>query len=449
MVVTIVIVVAVAIISYMVLKSLRKRHPNPKYIPTKFLKQRWENWTPLGFMPKGKYSSRLQEGSSAPTLHTREETRSARGSTLNLPDVERGETAETTQTGAGATVDRHTSVRSVMTLPAYSKSVRDNEQILGREGDRDGIDIVVEQPEDADEEEDRREEEMESLYQIRLQRRREIAERNARREERRAARDRGDQVTLRRLREESNLRAQERDNGGGAAAMIAEHQSRSRDRRVSSVSYADLGVARHDGTRIRANSNESERPLLDSAASIGGGELQPWSTRDSASISTHHRNRSTSSVVSLSETETEGEIPFGRAGADFEVVQLNQGHSRNTSRNVTPGGGRSRASSSTGAGPPPIDTSIDLGEAQIPSADPPSYDSAGFEEAPPYTSPIEERTPTAQQRSEHHRTYSETGAPQLPDIGRLPSIRIADATPVEPRINVNWPETVQEDQRER
>ena len=400
-------------------------------------------------MPKGNYSSRLQENSSAPTLHMRSETRSARGSTLNLPDVERGDDAvETTQEGAGATVDRHTSVRSVMTLPAYSKSVRENEQVLAREGERDGIDVVLEHPETVDEEEERREEEMESLYQIRLQRRREIADREERRRERREARERGDYTSLHRLRGESALRAQERDMSG-ASAMIAEHTSRSRDRRVSSVSYAELGVARHDGTRIRANSNESDRPLLSSAASIGGGTLHHWSTNDSASLHSHQRDRSTSSAISLSETEPESEppipIPFGRSGADFEVVQLNQGHSRNTSRTHTPGGGRSRATSHTGAGPPPIDTSGDLGEEQIPPADPPSYDSAGFEEAPPYTSPVEDRTPTAQQRPDHQRVTSQSGAPVLPDIGRLPSIRIADATPIEPRARVEWPESVGEE----
>ncbi|RYC63576.1 hypothetical protein CHU98_g2652 [Xylaria longipes] len=42
-----------------------------------------------------------------------------------------------------------------------------------------------------------------------------------------------------------------------------------RERAVSSVSYHDLGVARHDGSRIRANSTESERVvLLSDAASM-------------------------------------------------------------------------------------------------------------------------------------------------------------------------------------
>ena len=116
---------------------------------------------------------------------------------------------------------------------------------------------MVEHPETAEEEEGRREEEMESLYQIRLQRRQEIADREARRQERRDARARGDQATLERLRQESTLRAQERDLSG-TAAMIAEHQSKSRERRVGSVSYAELGVARHDGTRIRANRSEEQ-----------------------------------------------------------------------------------------------------------------------------------------------------------------------------------------------
>ena len=400
-------------------------------------------------MPKGNYSSRLQENGSAPTLHMRSETRSARGSALHLPDVERGG-VETTQEAA---VDRHTSVRSVMTLPAYSKSVRENEQVLAREGERDGIDIVLEHPETVDEEEERREEEMESLYQIRLQRRREIADREARRRERREARERGDYSSLARLREESALRAQERGDVNGAAAMIAEHTSRSRDRRVSSVSYAELGVARHDGTRLRANSSESDRPLLSSAASISGGTLRNWPTNDSASLHSHTRDRSTSSVVSLAETEPEGDavpIPFGRSGADFEVVQLNQGHSRNTSRTHTPGGGRSRASSHTST-LPPIDTSRpsgDVGEEQIP-ADPPSYDSAGFEEAPPYSSPVEDRAveDSARQRLDVPDAQGlGTGAPVLPDIGRLPSIRIADATPVEPRVDISWPESVREEE---
>lgn len=303
---------------------------------------------------------------------------------------------------------------------------------------------MVEAPETAEEEEERRDEEMESLYQIRLQRRQEIAEREERRTAQREARARGDLGTLQRLREEHQARA---DNRGiaDATAMIADHQSRSRDRRVSSVSYADLGVARHDGTRLRGNSTDSDhRPLLDSAASLSG--VRPWVTGDSLSV--HRRERSGSSAMSAMSggSDVSGDElempPYGRAGSDFEVVSLNQGsHSRNVSQTHTPN--RSRANS---AARPSIDTSAaDLGDARIPLQSPPAYDGAGFEEAPPYTSPIQQQ-PSAEQRRFDERPFSASasGAPLLPEIGRLPSIRIAEATPIEPRRPVEFPPVVRE-----
>lgn len=349
-----------------------------------------------------------------------------------------------------------------MTLPAYSRSVRENERILGREGDRDGIDVVVEAPETEQEEEGRREEEMESLYQIRLQRRTEVAEREDRRRRRREARRRGDFAEVERIRIESLTATQLRETQG-AQAMIAQHQGANRERRVSSVSYADLGVARHDGTRLRdhnrmrANSAESDsRPLLDSAASMSdGASLRPWSTRGSQPF-THHRNQSqVDSLASLSDADSEmvdmGDLPpFGRAGSDFEVVTMNQGtHSRNGSTFTS--GGRSRASTNTGPVRPSIDTTRtngDLGEGQIPSAEPPSYEGEGFEEAPPYTSPVEQRAPqrlpSQSERPQAPRLSStEGGAPSLPEIGRLPSIRIASATPIDTR-RPSLPGTVQE-----
>lgn len=366
-------------------------------------------------------------------------------------------------------VERHTSVRSVMTLPAYNLQPLENEQVLGREGERDGIDVVVEMPENEQDEENRREEEMESLYQIRLQRRQEVAERDDRRRRRQEARARGDFAEVERIRVEGRD-ATARRQREGAAAMIAEHQAAmaSRDRRVPSVSYAELGVARHDGTRIRANSNDSDsRPLLDSAASINGASLRPWSTQESAPYS-HHRNRSqisqNGSTMSASDEDPDfvdlaERPPFGRAGSDFEVVTLNQGgRSRNNSAAHTPVGGRSRAStnaSRNGAVRPSIDTSVsvsgDLGEAPIPSADPPSYDGEGFEEAPPYESPRTSRAPQTQASSV---SSSEEGpadgpspppseAPQSGSSSRLPSIRIAEATPIDPR-RPNVPETLRE-----
>ena len=418
-VVSVLIVLAASIFVYAFLRSLRKRGKSPKYLPAHFLKKRWNNWNPGSSNSNKVYNA--QRNSSAPTLLGQDGHRSNRASQLDLPDVELARA----ENGSGAEVDRHTSVRSIMTLPAYSRSVRENERILGREGERAGIDVVVEAPETNEEEEERREEEMESLYQIRVQRRREATEREERRNERREARDRGDHVTLQRLRHESRLRAEERTIET-AAAMIAEHQSHSRERRVSSVSYAELGVARHDGSRVR-DSNDSYRPLLNDAASIGGGSMRPWSTSNSLSV--HQRDPSAGSVLSLSDDGSELDAPpFGRAGSDFEVVALNHPHSRNGSRQLTPVGTRSRASSNSTNGPPPIDTSteVPIGE------EPPSYSGGGFEEAPPYTSPISERASQVQPTSQHDRAFSVDGAPLLPTIDRLPSIRIAEASTSEP-----------------
>ena len=79
---------------------------------------------------------------------------------------------------------------------------------------------------------------------------------------------------------------------------------------------------------------------------------------------------------------------------------------------------------------------------------PPAYEE-GFEEAPPYTSPVDRQIPGFQrertQQSDTLRPQSATGAPLLPEIGRLPSIRIAEATPIEPRgPTPDFPPTVNE-----
>ncbi|KAK6435684.1 hypothetical protein LTR95_008128 [Oleoguttula sp. CCFEE 5521] len=435
----------VLLFAYLGLRWLRARHSNPKYVPSRYLKTAWRKWNPRGLtQSKGAYSDRLQDGSSGPTLHLRSDNRSARSS-AHLPDLEHDAQPGPDNAAGDAGVDRNTSVRSVMTLPAYSRSVRESERVLGREGERAGIDVVIEAPETGEEEEERRDEEMESLYQIRVQRRREIAERENRRNARGQARARGDLVALQALREDSLARAELRDITANATTMIADHQSRSRERRVSSVSYADLGVARHDGTRLRGNSTDSDhRPLLDSAASISGNTNRPWITGDSLSI--HRRDRSGSSAMSVMTgsdvSDAELELPpFGRAGDHFEVVA--QRHSRQGSRAHTPLGTRSRASSGAR---PSIDTA-DLGAARVPLQSPPAYDGAGFEDAPPYTSPIRDRPDEFHPgfaRPEHHRTYSASGAPLLPEIGRLPSIRIAEATPIEPRRPIDFPTPVRE-----
>jgi hypothetical protein len=188
-----------------------------------------------------------------------------------------------------------------MTLPAYHLNPLQNEQVLGREGERGGVDVVVEFPEGADEEEASREAEMEALYQVRLARRRENEEREERRRLKREARERGDFVALRELQARSTGQSS-RSPVPNVEEARAEHAriKQERQRAISSVSYADLGIARHDGTRLRANSNDSERDgLLGSAASMG-------------SASHHHRGRSASSVISVDTMNTE--LPSGRLG---------------------------------------------------------------------------------------------------------------------------------------
>ncbi|KAK7994311.1 hypothetical protein PG991_015899 [Apiospora marii] len=260
-------------------------------------------------------------------------------------------------------VNRNISIRSIMTLPAYRNKPDENEQVLGREGDRGGVDVVLEHPTDR-EEEDLRDVEMETLYQIRLARRAEIAEREERRRLRREARARGDTVALAEL----SQRARAASNSSVISELRAEHDrlKTQRQRAVSSVSYADLGVARHDGTRLRANSQESERMgLLSDAASVAMSVNSP-------SLSTHHRQRSASSVLSWDSTQ------------DLDIPQNSPGMTRSGA--TTPqrlsaqySGGGFRSRSRAGSSPELIDEA-DLGDAEIPPHDPPGYDDVSLDD---------------------------------------------------------------------
>ena len=242
---------------------------------------------------------------------------------------------------------------------------------------------MIEFPETEEDQEERREEEMEALFSIRQARRREAAEREARRVERREARERGDWRRLEELERESRARARERaasdatmlsvgESGNisrsssntnlaaqnqDSAYLIAQltslRDTNQRKRRVSSVSYAELGLARHDGSRIRADSMESDhRPLLDSAASISGQRSRATSRASSRDGSTHR-------------------FGHGRQASEASFISMD---------------GERRGSILT---PQSSD--------EIPP-DPPSYDDdihVHGGEAPPYSSPVLERFPRA------------------------------------------------------
>ena len=311
-------------------------------------------------------------------------------------------------------VNRNTSIRSVMTLPPYQATPRAHERLIAREGERAGVDTVIEFPETAEEEEDRREQEMDSLYQIRQARRQEIADRNERRRERAEARAAGDWARIEQLRIQSQMRSRARAGSAGSAgssntdlpgvtttnsnpdarSLIAEHHARtaSRDRRVSSVSYADLGLARHDGTRIRADSVESDhRPLLPSAASMGGDNRTPPSSRRGSNFQTsifHHHNRAVSaeSVLSVDSDVTNPMTPQTSSG--------------------------DRSGSDPHMRTPSASPQDSNSEPSPPVGHPPEY-----EDAPPYTSPV---------------AGPGEGVPRLPSVridSSLPAIQITGSTP--------------------
>ena len=326
-----------------------------------------------------------------------------------------------------------------MTLPKYTHAANEDEQVLGREGERDGVDIIVEMPSD-EHHEALRDEEMETMYQIRLARRTLNAEREERRRLTEEARERGDLVALEELR--ARRQAQREDT---TIDDLRETQGQIRTRReraVSSVSYHDLGVARHDGSRIRANSTESERVgLLSDAASIAVSTRSPSAMSGrrvsevgtiavnarSPSAQSHNRIRSVSSVVSL---DNNGEVS-PRSGAT--TPQL--------------GGHHTRAGSS-----PEIITEADLGDSHMP---PPDYEDVTLDDArsgattpmfhdpPPDYSGHGRRTSDSDsgdlmsstdddrsRRSSHRSSRGVGGVPQLPSlrIGELPQIVIEPST---------------------
>ena len=399
------------------------RHKRSKNVPTPFRKSFWRSWA-----PKSKYG-RVFRNNGGTSLENR--TDQSRSSAYSIPIQEADHSTEANEmTTSAERVDRHTSVRSVITLPPYRVAPLPSEQLIAREGERAGVDTVVEYPETAAEEEARREEDMESLYQIRQARRREINEREERRRERAVAREAGDWARLEQLRLQSQARARARAESAASStasvagdvtssALIAEHQARavSRERRVSSVSYASLGLARHDGSRIRADSIESDhRPLLDSAASFGGHDRSAASSRRGSGL-----------------FQASNFPPLPPIQRDISATSAQSGDSdaRDTPRTSTNG---ERSSSD----PPVLTPSSTNEHSSSPNLDrqsfsptdrPPAYDDHGHreaeeEEAPPYTSPDTERG----------------GGPQLPPLQHVPAIEIIGTTPANsvPPTPIDW-----------
>ncbi|KAM4058031.1 hypothetical protein HRG_011014 [Hirsutella rhossiliensis] len=323
------------------------------------------------------------------------------------------------EAAAEADVDRSASIRSVMTLPPYSFMASTNEQVLGREGERDGIDVVIALPTDEDREA-LREEEMDTLYQIRLARRRQIVERDELRRQQNEARRRNDGEALAEIRAHSRTTTStgELDELRREVSRIQETRQRS----VSRVSYADLGVARPDGTRIRANSNESERMgLLSDAASIA------LSSQSCApSLARHRRGRSASSLVSV----------------DSDLLPPNSARAGGGSHSEAPPpqGGHARARSN------PELAEADLGDVAMP---PPDYHDVPLDddaELTQSTTPLDEPPPdypgpvrSAAEWSEHGARPSASGGPEAAATGsgktqtgrriggipQLPSLRIS------------------------
>ena len=467
-VIAVILVISVSLLfGYYVLRRMRAKGKEPKFLPGSFFKRKWQSWTPNSKYRQVDDSRGSQDLTAANTTYNRA--------------VETEERAATQAVAAG--VDRNTSVRSVMTLPAYHPSPNPGEEVIGREGERGGMDTVVEFPETNDEEETRREDQMESLYQIRLARRREIAEREERRRERREAREAGDTTRLEQLRIESRQRANGANstdnlNGGlsaSAATLIAEHQSRGRDRRVSAVSYGDVGHVRHDGTRLRANSNDSERGgLLDGAAPMGEEGDRPRASSDAGSSlaeprpAFRNRDRSGSSALSISTTASDLEQPRPFTPGSTQHGESDRpprtSDSNNTS-NSSPTDTRFTPEESTGS----EGADVPIVNVESPSVNqPPEYDELEWGDAPAYSehraslrrsqqaaearrSGLDRNASNASQRA-FDALARRSVAPQLPELN-LPRISVQGATepntPVTPNMTVGSPEVGGRGNRDR
>ncbi|KAF3101644.1 hypothetical protein TWF569_005949 [Orbilia oligospora] len=368
-VITIVVIIGViilAFLSYIILKSIRLRYKDPKYLPGSFLKKKWQNWDVMGYQAAGGNNS-----SGRPQNQARI-NRVAR-SRANIE--------------ANRALDRQNSVRSVITLPPYREMAEmDLERTIGREGEREGLDTIVQLPETAEEEEDRREERMQAMYELRLQRR---AQRAAR-----ESRSGNGSVTT--LGNEGNnngngssvsLTAMDMEAGGSGrtASELTAAILNDRTRRLSEVSYGDVGYARHDGSRVRSTSTNRNNST--------SSDSQPL-LADNATAGTGRRSRA-GSMLSLNTNVTDGRGSMDR---------------------------RDSAELLTGA---------DIGETRLP----PSYDGLDWGDAPPYMSPI---SPPARNESAATRRRPVPGqSAEQPGNLNVPLVRVIGASnpssPMSPR----------------
>ncbi|KAF3398887.1 hypothetical protein DPV78_006485 [Talaromyces pinophilus] len=323
---------------FVMVRRLRVREAKPRLLPGRYMKNLWWKWTPRS---RGGFNRSRQ----MTTTLTADLSPSA------------GLVSNNNDTTTSNPPQRGQSIRSIITLPSYSRLPKEEEQVIAREGEREGMDMVVEFPETNEEEESRREEEMESLYQIRLRRREELADRDERRRLRREARAAGDTARLQQLSRDSLAAREANATRPSASAMLAEHQSRGRHRRISSVTYAEIGHVRHDGSRIRANSNDSDqRPLLDTA------------------------RQSTQSILTM-----QSQARSSVSGISTLSASLHSGDDDT----------------------PPSESAIEDGDLSTAHIPPPSYDYDDWGEAPAYESPI------ARTRGEAEQSLLSQTLPQI------------------------------------
>ncbi|KAL7276446.1 hypothetical protein RUND412_000550 [Rhizina undulata] len=233
-----------SLLFYLLLRYYRRQHPEPPNFFPKAFHKRWANWQP------GMYTSAAQ---SPPQVRTSRPPR-ARRAPVRQP------------------IDRNTSIRSIMTLPEYRPVASPGiERTIAREGERGGVDLVVEFPETEAEEEYRREEHMQALYEIRLARQLERATERERNAANAAAAARGGSTTN---ASRSANHSPARSSNSLIASLAAAQEEQ---RRQSQVSYAEIGYVRHDGSRVRdsidtTHEREQSRdslPLLAGGAPMG------------------------------------------------------------------------------------------------------------------------------------------------------------------------------------